>query len=332
MRIDLNNYEEWLTDYLDGNLDDQKSKEVEAFLLKHPHIAEEMDGLSNTIIDKLDDNLLDSSFKSGLLQKEILATAKISEQNYASTFAAYHEDDLDEPEQKELEAFLSKNEFLKKDFDTYGDLKLQADKSIVYKEKESLLKKEQKIVPIWMWSGIAAAILIIGFWILDFSPQTRPTYSPDKLLSRSIASLDIENRNNSIPQRTTNITANISFDQFNFDEEIHDRFAPHSIASISHTSIEIEDNDWQIQMELMQGYVFRRNLLFTQVDWSAIPSENSKSGFRLISSMLWKTTKSGVQSFGEDVFKSDLQALSSNNLETLTGGAISIKRPSKSAE
>lgn len=330
MKIDIHNYEEWMMDYLDGNLDHQQSKEIEAFLLKHPHIASESDAISDYKLHHIDQRLLDPSFKSALIRKEILSTENISEENYETSFAAYHENDLNEAEQKELEVFLRKNRHLRKDIDVFEHLKIRADKSIIYGDKEKLLKKEKKIVPIGIWSGIVAAILIIGFWVMDTEPKTRPVYTPYKLVSKPIVSLDSRANNNLIPQRQIKTVVNIPLDQLTSTEE--ERFVPNPIASLSGTSIKIDDNDWKIQMELMQGYAFQRNQLMTRVDWSAIPSENSKSGFRLITSMLWRTTKTGVQSFSEDVFKNDLQALTSNNLETLTGGAISVKRPAKEVE
>jgi anti-sigma factor RsiW len=46
MSINIDNYEQYVIDYLDGNLDEIKSEEMAAFLLLHPAIAEDLDGLS----------------------------------------------------------------------------------------------------------------------------------------------------------------------------------------------------------------------------------------------------------------------------------------------
>jgi len=104
---------------------------------------------------------------------------------------------------------------------------------------------------------------------------------------------------------------------------------PRLIASNTSSSIPIQDQDWRKQMDLMQGYAFEKNQLYSRVDWSELPSEKSRSGFKIISSMLWKTTKASVQNFSEEIIQNDFPILSSNNLEDLTGGRISIKRPAK---
>lgn len=45
-RINLNNYEAFLLDYLEGNLDGATRSEMEVFLLAHPELAEDLEGLS----------------------------------------------------------------------------------------------------------------------------------------------------------------------------------------------------------------------------------------------------------------------------------------------
>lgn len=330
MRINLNNYEEWLMDYLDGNLDDHELKEMKAFLLKHPHIAEDLDGISEILLEPDGKVSLDHSFKSKIFQLEIQSTENISAKNFESYFVAFHEGDLEEVEQQELGDFLEKNNFLKSDFEKFGLMRLQADESISFPNKEANYKKEKKPIPIWAWSGIAAAILLIGFWIANTNQDTHPVFAPHKISSKSISSLAIKNKAVHIPNRGKLIA--VIHDEIIEIEKPERIEIPITIAALEISNIEIENNNWKIQMELMQGYAFERNQLKSQVDWAAIPSENSKKGIRLITSFLWKTTKAQVQSLGEEVLNSNLQALTSSDIESLSGGIISVKRPAKEVE
>jgi len=326
MKIDLNNYEEWMMDYLDGNLDDQQSKEMEAFLLKNPHIADELEDLPHFQLEKNETNCLDSSLKSSLLFQE---SENINSENFENHFAAYYENDLEEPEQKELKEFLEKNPFLGKEFEDFELLKLQADTSIQFPDKNKLFKAEKKTIPLWFWSGLAAAILIIGFYILIPEKQTREIYAPSQMTTKAIQTLTIAESTSEIPKKVTKMTP-VELQGENLFER---NASPTLISSLSVQKIKMEDKNWQIQMELMQSYAFERNQLNTQVDWAALPSENSRKGLHIISSFLWKTTKAQVQSFGEEVFNNDdLQAISSRNIENITGGFISVKRPAKEKE
>jgi len=327
MKIDLNNYEVWMMDYLEGNLDDQQSNEMKAFLLKHPHIAEDLDGLADIQLIKENDLEIDPQLKSKLLIQE---TENIDADNFEITFAAYYENDLEESDKKELEDFLKKNEFLRDDFESFEHLKLKADTNIVFTDKNSLIKSERKTVPLWLWSGLVAAIMVIGFWILIPETEHRASYSPDRMFSKSVQSIAILEVKRVIPGKKETITMAILIDDPDF-ERLRES-PPPLMSSLQIDEIKSGKMKWHAQMELMQEYAFERNQLQSQVDWATLPSENSKKGFRLIASFLWKTTKSQMQSLGEEVFNEDIEALSYRDLGKITGGMISVKRPVKEKE
>lgn len=325
MKIDLNNYEEWMLDYLDGNLNDQQSKEIEAFLLKHPPIADELEGLADAQLQKIETDSLDASTKNQLLFSE---TENINADNYESVFAASFENDLKESEQLELQAFLSENTFLRNDFESFQSLKLQADLSIHFPQKDTLYKRDKKIVPIWLWSSLAAAVLIIGFWVFAPDNHERMIYVPEQITPRSAPFLEMAQTQIRFPERAMK-TVSIPLTEDHFIE----RAEPlRVISSLNIQRLNTDDKSWQIQMELMQSYAFERNQLNSQVDWAALPSENSRKAFQIISSFLWKTTKAQVQSIGEEVFTEDIQAFNSRNIENITGGFISVKRPVREKE
>ncbi len=331
MKIDLNNYEVWMMDYLDGNLNDHQLKEMEAFLLKHPHIAEEIEEFDTLELQTDPKTHLSDSFIDALKKDEITANSGINEENYQEYFIGYHEGDLEEVRKSDVHGFLSKNEFLRNEFDGFQNTKLQADLNIHYPNKAELLKKEKKLVPIWIWPSVAAAILIIGFWLGNLSNTQRPIYLPSKIDSKLMVQINIDSRSTTFIQRDLNTT--IDALRIEQQEIIVERAeTPALMASLAASTIPVQNRDWRKQMDLMQGYAFERNQLYSQVDWSELPSENSRSGFKIISSILWKTTKASVQSFGEEIIPNDFPILSSNSIEDLTGGRISVKRPVKEVE
>lgn len=331
MKIDLNNYEVWMVDYLDGNLDAQRSKEMEAFLLKHPHIAEEIEDLNYLELQKETNIHLAETFLGSLKKEEITADGALNEDNYLENFIAYHEGDLKENSKSNVHRFLSKNEFLRTEFNAFKSIKLETNLNISYPNKSELLKKERKIVPLWMWSGVAAAIIIIGFWLGNLSNTQRPFYAPSKIDSKLMVQIPIDSKSPIFIQR--DLRTSIDVLQLEQQESnIQRTETPILIASYTASSIPVQNRDWRKQMDLMQGYAFEKNQLYSRVDWSELPSENSKRGFKIISSLLWKTTKASVQSFGEEIIQNDFPILSSNHLDDLTGGRISVKRPIKEVE
>jgi hypothetical protein len=330
MRINLNNYEEWMIDYLDGNLDQSSIKEVEAFLLKHPHIAEEIEDLHQAQLSPSKSSSLSSQHISGLMKQEIIAVDQINEETYEEFFIASYENDLSKKDLESLKQFLYLNKSLEDEYKAFGLIQIKADKSIQFENKSQLKREERKAIPLWLWSGAAAAILIIGFWIIGFEEEIRPDYFPREMESVVATTLIIEEVKTELPaRRNLNSSIIISESEVEFTRS---NDLPMMLSSIEIDKLIVPDQSWQKQMELMQSYALYRNNLTSQIDWASIPSEHNKSGFRLVTALLWKTTKSGVQNFGEDVFSDELQFLASENLETITDGVISVKRPAKEVE
>lgn len=48
MKININNYEEWMIDYIEGNLSDAQVKEMQEFLTFHPELKAELDLFNET--------------------------------------------------------------------------------------------------------------------------------------------------------------------------------------------------------------------------------------------------------------------------------------------
>ncbi len=159
-RINRNNYESYLIDWMEGNLDAQTEKQVMQFLDENPDIKEEFEKFESV---SLEPEPVAFKGKSELKQKIIVPVGGINEDNFENFFIAWHENDLSRKEQESVEQFISKNSFLKKEFEQFGSLKVAPDKAVVYGDKEVLYHRK-KAIPLF-WISSAAAVLLVLFAI-----------------------------------------------------------------------------------------------------------------------------------------------------------------------
>jgi hypothetical protein len=92
----------------------------------------------------------------------------INRNNYESFFLLYLDRELVPEDMKVVEKFLSENADLRKEFAILQQT-IQLPVNIVFDQKESLFRREDKrrIVPMyWMRIAAAAAILILGGWLI----------------------------------------------------------------------------------------------------------------------------------------------------------------------
>jgi hypothetical protein len=97
----------------------------------------------------------------------------ITTDNYESWFYRYSEGELNESERREVEAFAAQHPALADELSLYDPgLKLQAA-PIVYADKERLMHREQRTVPLWRWAVAAclAATMVTVVWLFTFDRQ-----------------------------------------------------------------------------------------------------------------------------------------------------------------
>jgi hypothetical protein len=160
MKPDRSNYEIWLIDWLDGNLDGEQAELLMAFLDENPDLKEEADSLAATrLLPKKN-----KPFQKDLFKKTP-ADLISSQIEYLSV--AYLEDDLSSSQVKELEENLSENSENRKLFDAIQRTRLNPP--VVYYKHKNLLMKEtrgKRILHLTL-TGLSAAavvtILIISF-------------------------------------------------------------------------------------------------------------------------------------------------------------------------
>jgi hypothetical protein len=166
MEIDRSNYEIWLIDWLDGNLDDSQVARVVLFLDENPDIREEFYELSKARIQSPDELFVR---KSGLLK----TPEQMPEQQFEHLCIASLENDLSPFQKEELTAIINSDARKKSIFELYQKTRL-IPHEIIYPGKAKLLRRS--IYPvIYRFSVIglsAAAIIALVITPLVRSPRS----------------------------------------------------------------------------------------------------------------------------------------------------------------
>lgn len=133
-KITKSNYEEFMIDHLDGTLSTEREAELLLFLEANPAIKEELDGLSEMVLE-VETPIFDCP---DCLKKSILDSGKISAANFEDYCIAYYENDLITKEQEHLQNFVHDHPSLKKDYELYALLKLAPNSHIEFPYKTNL--------------------------------------------------------------------------------------------------------------------------------------------------------------------------------------------------
>jgi hypothetical protein len=162
MKVTKQNYESYLIDFMDGNLNPSLKEDLFAFLEEHPEIKAEFENFEiiNTSVNE------DISFdlKDRLRKPQITSTENIHENNYAEYFIASVEEYLTNIQKAELEQFIIQNPNLLNTYNLYKQTKAQPDLSISYPNKK-LLKKYpfyQRKAWYYIASAVASVILLLS--------------------------------------------------------------------------------------------------------------------------------------------------------------------------
>jgi len=169
MKITRSNYESYFLDFLEGKTDPSMMDELRLFLKENPDLATELETVDFITLAS-DQNIRFDA------KEELKKSVNDREGAFQERVVAYYEGDLSESEQAQLEASLSEDSTEATAAQQFGQLKLVADQSIVYQNKEQL-KKRGVIIPLWMKVVSAAAMLLLAY--LLFQPNDRiPPPSP----------------------------------------------------------------------------------------------------------------------------------------------------------
>ncbi len=134
MMITIDNYEEWMVDYLDGTLSDANQKNFELFLIQHPQIQKEIEGINDMVLEPESISFAD---KTSLL-KNNASDIDIPYEEYIAIKDI--ETGLDEIEKQWKEDFINASEENNKLFIAYQNTKLKSNNAIKFRHK-AILKR-----------------------------------------------------------------------------------------------------------------------------------------------------------------------------------------------
>jgi hypothetical protein len=207
--IDLQNYEIFVIDYLDGQLSKAEETALLAFLDQHPDLKDEFDGIELATLEPL---IIEADFKQELKKTPVIKVAGIDETNYETFFIASAEKDLNNKETEHLNQFLSVNPMLHKEFELHQKLRLEPDTKILFPGKNSL--KKRKVIPLTRVSSVAAGLAVL--LAISFFFRNQPVPEGNQILLQSYAyrtTSVIPNKSSSseliVPQKKQSVKENV---------------------------------------------------------------------------------------------------------------------------
>lgn len=159
-RISIFNYEAFYLDFLEGNLSEEDTALLLAFLEAHPELKVEMDSFPLLEETPL---ALDAKFKTDLKQISFDLDA-ITAQNVEQFMIAELEGLLSDKKKRELDQFIGQDAGLIKAKKIIGLTTLEANTSLVFADKASL--KRSKRIVLWPYISIAAAASVALFFFV----------------------------------------------------------------------------------------------------------------------------------------------------------------------
>lgn len=161
--INIENYESYYLDFLEGNLDEYDTAILLAFLEENPSLKVEDSEFS---VFSPDDSIQFDGFSKSVLKFQGFDQI-IDGENIEFFLIASIEKQLSEAKMKELQLFLVNNPALLIDLQQYEKTHLIADKSIIYPDKQKL--KRGIVVPMYARFLAAAAGIALFFSILNLT-------------------------------------------------------------------------------------------------------------------------------------------------------------------
>jgi hypothetical protein len=173
MQIDRSNYEIWLIDWLDGNLDDLGVAQLQLFLRDNPDIKEELDELMMFRLNSQGETF----HRKNNLKK---TTFSLPESQFEYLCAAFLENDLSSEQKAELKEIIENDPLKKKTYDLIRKTKLSPPE-VSFKHKKRLLRRTfardfARISVIGLSAAAITALLIIIYVL-------KPEPLPDKTLN-----------------------------------------------------------------------------------------------------------------------------------------------------
>jgi len=163
-KMNLNNYEAYFLDYIEGNLSPQEVQDLMNFTKEHPQLKEELQELELLHIEEDKKTVLSSSLKSSLQREESTA---LSKDDYL--FIAATENELSAKDKLALDLLLQEEDKVDK-LALYAKSILPKEE-VVFEKKHNLYQKEATIIWLRYVSSAVAAAAVFFFFYLNTSEQ-----------------------------------------------------------------------------------------------------------------------------------------------------------------
>lgn len=155
MNINRDNYEMYFLLYVDRELSAEERAAVDQFVAEHPDLKTELELLLAT---SLPVEAMNYPSKSELLKKETVIDGQLEK------LLQHLDNELDPIAVQSLEVNIAADETLKREWNLLQQVKLDPNETIIFEDKESLYRhEEKKVVYMRFWKVAVAAAIIIGF-------------------------------------------------------------------------------------------------------------------------------------------------------------------------
>lgn len=314
-KINIENYEAFWLDYLEGNLSLQEEKLLQEFLGNHPILRENLE-----IVEPLKPFSKIEFSKKSILRKEVASLGKINKNNFEEYFAYA----VDGEYLEEVLPFTRLNPFLEKEFDYYKKTKLSADKSILYPNKKHLKKtavftlnsKKRQ------WAAAASlffAISSIWFW----SQSNEVQITPVKMALKHVNQIEVANNTAQIEQvqtsylpKVVNQSQFIKTEKINIDKSMEYK-SIEKIPTLNTTALKTPESSLALSLKIIK---------ITQI----LPKEENTLASNENSILWWKKIGKKLLNSGahkiEDISNGNLAfQVESNKLNTKKELSLKIK-------
>ena len=171
----------------------------------------------------------------------------VNRNNYEEWFVLYTDNELSDEQKLAVEKFAAANPSVQKELELFQKTKLQPEEDIVFLNKESLYRREEKVrvVSIKWWRMAAAAVLLIGFSAVGYIMfNQKPTNN-----SGPVAGTGPSQTNTTSATASNTETAKISSAEQNAEEASSNNVTAETKVNQQSTTKYMNDNSRNIAME-----------------------------------------------------------------------------------
>lgn len=177
-KINRNNYEIYLIDYLDGKLNPLLMDEIHSFFQENPDLKKEFENISSIKLNP--DKIV---YEEKIILKKYISKSIVNESNFSDFCIARFEDDLNADEIKALDNYIKENPTKKPEYQLFALSRLETDTSIIFENKRKIkhifLAQTEKRILYSIISVAASLLLVVSTWF--YSKINNPEFIASKL-------------------------------------------------------------------------------------------------------------------------------------------------------